>query len=94
MIGLSIGIVSGLLQFWLLTKFVKGITSGSVDIIYMSMGIVQFLLPAAVLVGVAFLRRQDLLLAGTGMAGVLIIGAILKYVVFARKSRGRGNNND
>ncbi len=94
MIGLAVGVVSGVFQFWLLTKFTKGLTTGFVDISNILLGLAQFLLPMAVLVGVAFLRRQDLIWAATGIAGALIVGAVLKYVVFARKTRGRGNNND
>ena len=94
MIGLSIGVVSGVFQFWLLSKFTKGISTGTVNISYMLLGLVQFLLPIGVLVGVAFLRRQDILWAGVGITGALLISAFLKYVVGARKTRGRGNNND
>ena len=94
MIGLLIGVAAGVLQFWLLTKFVKGLTTGAVDISYILLGLVQFILPLGILVGVAFIRREDLLWAGTGIAGALIVGAVLKYIVFARKTRGRGNNND
>jgi hypothetical protein len=94
MIGLLIGIVSGVFQFWLLIKFVNAITAGTVDIKNMLLGLAQFFLPLGVLVGVAFLRREDLLWAGLGIAGVLLIGAVMKYRVFARKTGGRGNNND
>ena len=94
MIGLLIGIVSGVFQFWLLTIFTKGITSGTVDIRHILLGLIQFFLPVGVLTGVAFLRRDELLWAGIGIAGALLIGAFVKYLVNARKTRGRGNNND
>ncbi len=94
MIGLFIGIASGVFQFWLLLKFTTGITAGVVNIRHVLLGLVQFFIPIGVLVGVAFFRRQDLLFAGIGIAGALLISAFLKYAVNARKTRGRGNNND
>jgi hypothetical protein len=94
MLGLAIGVVAGVFQFWLLTKFTAGVTSGSVNISHVLLGLVQFFLPLGVLVGVAFLRQQDLIWTASGIAGALMIGAVLKYVVFTRKTRGRGNNND
>ncbi len=94
MIGLLIGIVSGVFQFWLLSKFTKGLTTGKVDIRTALFGLVQFLLPIGILAGTAFLRRQDLLWTASGIVAALIIAAVFKYVVFARKTKGRGNNNE
>ncbi len=94
MIGLLIGAASGVLQFWLLARFVRAITAGSVNIKNMLLGLAQFFLPVGVLIGVAFIRREELLWAGVGIAGALLIGAVFKYWVLARKTGGRGNNND
>lgn len=93
MIGFFVGIVAGAFQFWLLSKFTKAITSGSFSTKNVLFGLVQFFLPLGVLVGIAFLRRQDLLWAGIGIICSLIFGAIAKYFINTRKLRGREDNN-
>lgn len=93
MIGLFIGIVAGAFQFWMLSIFTKAITSGLFSTKSVLFGLLQFFLPLGVLIGIAFIRRQDLLWAGIGITGSLIISAIAKYFINARKLRGRENNN-
>ena len=93
LIGLAVGIVSGGLQFLLLKNFTKRITGGSLTIRAILLGLLQFLLPLAVLVAIAFLRRQDLLLTGIGIIVALIAGAVVKYIVNARKKGESGDNN-
>lgn len=93
MIGLFIGIAAGLIQFWLLSKFTKLITRGSMNPKCLLLGFSQFFLPMLVLIGVAFIRRQDLLLAAVGITATLVFGAITKNVINKRRSRGREDNN-
>jgi hypothetical protein len=94
MIGLAIGVAAGGVQFWLLSKFTARITSGAgMNLQATFFFIMQFLLPLGALIAVGFLRRSDLLPAALGIIGALIVGAILKYVIITRKTRGhRGNN--
>lgn len=94
LIGLIIGIVGGTLQFLLLSIFTKAITSGSLTTKNVLLGFLQFFMPIGVLVGVAFLRRQDLLLAGIGIISALIIGALTKFIINGRKGRGGGDNDE
>lgn len=94
MIGLSIGIIAGAFQFWLLLKFSRGIVSGVVNIKYILLGFAQFFLPLGVLVSISLLRRQELLFSGAGIAGTLIACAFLKYLAEVRNYCGRGDNND
>lgn len=93
MIGLFIGIAAGLFQFWLLSKFTKLITRGSMNPKALLLGLSQFFLPMLILVGVAFIKRQDLFLAAVGITATLIIGAITKHVINTRRLRGREDNN-
>ena len=93
MIGLTVGIIAGGFQFWLLSKFTASITKGIVTIKSILIGLLQFFLPMGVLVGMAFIKQSDLLMTAVGITGSLIICAISKNVVNARKTRGRENNN-
>lgn len=94
LIGLAVGVISGGFQFWLLTKLTKHITSGEMAPKYMLMGVLQFFLPLGVLVGIAFLRRQDLLLTAIGITGALVIGAVTKNIILIRNKRKGGDNNE
>lgn len=95
MIGLFVGIAAGGIQFWLLTKFTSRIASGTgLNLQATLLFILQFLLPLGVLLAVGFLRKGDLLTAALGIIASLIIGAVLKYVIITRKTRGHRDNND
>ena len=89
MIGLAIGIVAGGCQFWLLSKFTKLVSMGKLSPKCLALGLLQFFLPMGVLVGTAFIIRQDILWAGIGITASLLIGAVTKYVLNTRKLRGR-----
>lgn len=91
-IGLFVGVAAGLFQLWLLTKFISAVTSGSFSVSKAFLGILQFVLPVAVLFGAAFLIRQELIWTGCGLAATLMIGAIVKFILYMRKSRGHDNN--
>ena len=85
MIGLAVGLASGALQYWLLSKFTARITRGTIDPGAVLYGLAQFLLPFGVLIGMAFIRRPDLIWTAVGITVVLIVGALVKFV---RRSRG------
>lgn len=91
MVGLGIGLISGCLQFWLLSQFTKGIASGTFSIKTVLLGMVQFFLPMGILILMAFIRRQDLLWTGIGITGAVILGAIIKYIIGAREAKGGGD---
>lgn len=89
MIGLAIGIIAGGLQFWLLSQFTKLVSLGKLSPKCLALGLLQFFLPMGVLIGVAFIIRQDILWAGIGIAATLIISAVTKFVRTSLKVRGR-----
>ncbi|SHH78434.1 hypothetical protein SAMN02745823_01013 [Sporobacter termitidis DSM 10068] len=93
MIGLGVGIVSGCIQFWLLTKFTTGITTGKLSAKSLFFGLLQFVLPMGVLVAMAFIKRSDLLWTAVGIVGSLIICAVSKFVINTRRTRGREDKN-
>lgn len=93
LIGLGVGIVAGCLQFWLLSKFTKIVSSGSLKLKNVLVGLGQFFLPLIVLYGVALFRRHDLLWTGIGIIAALIAGAVIKYIVTTRNLRG-GRDKD
>ena len=80
LIGLIIGVVSGILQFWMLVRFTKAITGDGLDKKAVLFGVCQFLLPLIVLVGCAFLLRGSLLWAAIGMVVVLVSCSTIKFV--------------
>jgi hypothetical protein len=92
MIGLAVGIAAGALQYWLLSKFTARITRGTVDSRAVLYGLAQFMLPLGVLIVVAFIRRQDLLWTAIGITGILIFGAVGKFVLKAFKAVSRGED--
>ena len=88
-IGLAVGVVAGGVQFWLLSKFTKLISTGQISKKCIAFGLLQFFMPMGVLVGTAFIIRQDLMWAGIGIAASLLIGAVISFVFNKRKLRGR-----
>jgi hypothetical protein len=94
LIGLTVGILSGGVQFWLLARFTRMVTSGALRTLPVLLGLAQLLLPLSVLLAVAFLRRQDLLWTGTGIAGVLVFGGLIRFIVSTRKQEGGGDNHN
>ena len=86
LLGLVIGAASGSLQFHMLSKFTKAITTGTLNNKTVMLGVMQFLLPLAVLLGCAFLLNDSLLWAATGMAASLVICSLAKFVLTHRVS--------
>jgi len=81
LLGFFIGAASGALQFWLLTKYTKAVTGGNFGNKTVLFAIPQFLLPLLVLLGCALLMPESLLWTGAGMAGSLIIFALVRFLV-------------
>ncbi|NLT38951.1 MAG: hypothetical protein GXX89_00655 [Clostridiales bacterium] len=94
MAGFAAGLTSGVVQFWLLSKFTRLVTGGGITPRAVLLGLTQLMLPLFVLLAVAFLRKQDLLYAGVGISVALIAGSLLKYILVRRKSKGGENQND
>jgi hypothetical protein len=86
-IGLAVGVAAGAVQFWLLAKFTGHVTSGRLTPLVVLLGFGQLLLPAGVLLAVAFLRRQDLLLAGVGISAALIGGILVRFILMRLKKK-------
>lgn len=94
MIGLVFGIAAGAVQFWLLSKFTRHVTGGGITPLTVLFGFLQLLLPFGVLLAVAFLRRQDLLLAGVGISGALIGGLFVRFILVRLKKRAGEDTDD
>ncbi|MGI5970822.1 MAG: hypothetical protein ACOX7P_03745 [Oscillospiraceae bacterium] len=90
MIGFIIGLAAGLLQFLLLSRFSSYVTRSGSGASAALLGILQLLIPFAVLLGMAFIRRQELLLAGIGMTSALLISAVIRFA----KNRAAGRRVD
>jgi len=83
-IALLIGIIAGVIQFFLLFKFVVTVTGGKGGVRTLLFGLTQFIFPFAVLIICAFLIGDYLMWVGIGIASALIIGAVIRFV-FASK---------
>ncbi len=96
MIGLAVGLFTGGLQFWLLSRFTKSVTGGAMTHATVLLGLLQLFLPFAVLAGIAFLRRQDLLWTGIGITGALLGGVLVRAALKAlgKKERGEQAHHD
>ena len=86
LIGLIIGVVSGVVQFLMLAKFTQSVTGGAFDKKTVFLAVFQFFLPAIVLLGCAWLLRDSLLWAGIGMTASLIACALVRH--FLTKTSG------
>ena len=75
-----IGIVTGVIQFYLLYKFVTSVTGGKSGIKTIIFAVTQFLFPFAVLVICAFLLTDNLMWIGIGAAASLITCAVVRFV--------------
>ena len=83
-LGIFIGLIAGVVQFYLLFKFVRSVTGGKFSNKTVLFAITQFLFPFAILVICAFLLPDSLMWVGIGMASALIGCAIVRFV-FAPK---------
>jgi hypothetical protein len=87
-LGLVVGVVSGLAQLYLLFRFTKAVTAGGIDLKCVALGLAQFFIPFAVLLLSAFLIRRSLLWVGVGIAAALVVGSIILFI----RIKGRGRN--
>jgi len=86
MLGFISGFVCGLIQFFLLRRFARSVTSGGKPAI--GLGLMQLLLPAALLMGCAFFMPANLVWAATGIVCPLIGGALLHFFVSGKRRDG------
>jgi len=84
-IGLLVGIAAGVIQLFLLFKFVVTVTGGKGGGKILLFGLTQFLFPFAVLIICAFLIGDSLMWVGIGIASALILGAVIKFVLASKK---------
>jgi hypothetical protein len=80
LLGFIIGSASGVVQFWMLSKFVGSVISGNLNTNAVLFAVSQFLLPLITLLSCGLLISQSLLWAGIGMAASLIVGSIIKFL--------------
>ena len=91
LLGLIIGVVSGVLQYWMLSKFTGAVTGGALDNKAVLFGVGQFLLPLAVLLCCAFVLNDSLLWAAIGMAASLTLCALARFVIARSADRTQGS---
>jgi hypothetical protein len=84
LLGFIIGAVSGVVQFWLLSKFTGSVTKGKFGGKTVLFAITQFFLPFAVLLISALLLLESLLWTGVGMGTALIVSAVIKFLIASR----------
>jgi hypothetical protein len=80
MIGLPIGVASGVVQFWMLAQYTGAVTTGTLTVKAMLCALAQFLLPLAVLLVCGLLLPGSLIWAGSGMAAALVICASVNFM--------------
>jgi len=91
--GLLIGAVTGVIQFFLLMKFVFSVTSGAFGNKTVLFAVTQFLFPFTILILYGFLFREGLMWVGIGMASALIISAVIKFVAFPGNAKSNVKSN-
>jgi len=79
-IAVIVGLATGVVQFFLLYKFVTSVTGGKMGIKTLIFAVTQFLFPFAILVICAFLLPDSLMWVGIGTAVSLIASAIIRFV--------------
>lgn len=94
MLGFLIGLAAGAVHFYALSRFTKMVTGGEFTPRLALFGVVQFLIPLAVLVVCAFTIRDLLLWVAIGMAVALVGSAVIKFALSARRSKGRDTTDD
>ena len=85
MIGFFIGLASGVVQFWLLSKFTGAVTGGKLNNKTVLFVVAQFFLPFVVLLGCALLMSGSLLFTGAGMSASLIVCALVRFFLSLKK---------
>lgn len=80
-IGIALGLVFGLVQFYLLLTGVQSVGAGRLKIVPM---IAQFFCPLAALLLCAFFAREQLLLCALIIVVILIAGALIYFLRFIK----------
>jgi hypothetical protein len=83
-LGLTIGAISGTIQFFMLSKFTGAISQGKFSNRTVLFALTQFLFPFAVLVVCAFFIQDSLMWAGIGMGTALVTSAAVKFLMSSR----------
>jgi len=86
-IGFLVGAVTGVVQFFLLSKFTTNATGGKSPSKTVLFALTQFLLPFSVLLISAFLLDGNILPIGIGIAAALIVCAVVKYLIYTRTTK-------
>jgi len=99
-LGIFIGLVTGVVQFYLLYKFITSVTGGKGGTRTLIFGITQFLFPFAILLLCGFLLTDSLMWVGIGAGSALIISAVIRFVFASKfddmaknKSKEKAKNN-
>ncbi|MCL2821126.1 MAG: hypothetical protein FWD38_09970 [Oscillospiraceae bacterium] len=87
LLSILIGLVTGVIQFYLLYKFVTSVTGGKSGLRTLIFAITQFLFPFAVLVLCAFLLTDNLMWVGIGAGTSLIACAVIKFVFMSKHEK-------
>jgi len=87
MLGIAIGVVAGVIQFFLLMKFTGAVTGGKFNKKTVLFAITQFLLPFAVLLICAFFLEGELLLVGIGIASSLVLCAVVRFIMVSKAKK-------
>ena len=84
-IAVIVGIATGVVQFFLLYKFVTSVTGGKAGSKTVLFAITQFLFPFVILVICAFVLPSGLMWLGIGAAASLVSCAVVKFVFMSKK---------
>ena len=91
-IAVIVGIATGVVQFFLLYKFVTSVTGGKAGIKTLIFAVTQFLFPFIILLTCAFLFPGGLMWLGIGAAASLVTCAVVKFV-FMSKNKDTPDKN-
>lgn len=87
--AIAIGVILGLVQFFLLSRFVTSVTQGGLSARAILFGLFVFFFAPVALLGAAFLFSDRLHLVAIGMVSSLIVSAFIAFIFHGRrKSKG------
>ena len=84
-VSLLIGGATGVVQFYLLYKFVTSVTGGKTGTKTIIFAITQFIFPFVILVICAFLLPASIMWVGIGVAVSLVTCAIIRFVKVSKQ---------
>ena len=93
-IAVIVGIATGVVQFFLLYKFVTSVTGGKAGSKTLLFAVTQFLFPFVILLICAFLLPAGLMWLGIGAAASLITCAVVKFVFMSKKKNVSDKKNE